>query len=86
MASLFPDAAGDLYGTTMFGGAYGNGTIFKLDAAGNFTTVYSFTGGSDGARPASGVIVDSKGNIFGTASAGGSGGMGTLFVIAAPTT
>jgi uncharacterized repeat protein (TIGR03803 family) len=87
-AGLFRDAQGNLYGTTMFGGTMGNGTVFKLDTSGNLTTVYNFTGGSDGARPTSGVIVDSKGDIFGTTSIGGSKGQGTLFVItpAAPPT
>jgi uncharacterized repeat protein (TIGR03803 family) len=81
MASLFRDSEGNLYGTTVFGGASGNGTVFKLSATGTFTTVYSFTGGADGARPQSGVIVDSKGDIFGSASGGGTNGDGTLFVI-----
>jgi uncharacterized repeat protein (TIGR03803 family) len=87
-AGLFRDAQGNLYGTTMFGGTMGNGTVFKLDTTGNLTTVYNFTGGSDGSRPTSGLFVDAKGNIFGTASAGGSGGQGTIFVItpAAPPT
>ena len=81
MAGLFRDSEGNLYGTTAFGGASGNGTVFKLETSGNFTTVYSFTGAADGARPQAGVIVDSKGDIFGTASGGGANGVGTVFVI-----
>jgi uncharacterized repeat protein (TIGR03803 family) len=68
---------GDLYGTTVYGGAYGYGTVFELDPSAapptyNFTTLYSFTGGADGANPYAGVYVDDSGNIYGAASAGGS--------------
>jgi len=45
------DAAGNLYGTTTTGGAHGQGTVFELTASGKFTTLYSFTGGSDGGAP-----------------------------------
>ncbi len=83
-ARLFRDSSGNLYGTTMFGGASGNGTIFKIDTTGAFTSLYSFTGGADGGRPAAGVVVDSKGNIFGAASAGGASGAGTLYILAPP--
>jgi len=89
-AGLFPDSVGNLYGTTLHGGAYGYGTVFKLDPSGNLTTLHSFTGGPDGASPYAGVLVDAKGNVFGAASAGGSatapGGYGTLFIITPPAT
>jgi len=86
MAALARDAAGNLYGTTFYGGASNNGTVFKLDHSGNLTTLHSFTGGADGARPAAGVLVDAKGNIWGVATGGGASGAGTLFIIAtAPT-
>jgi uncharacterized repeat protein (TIGR03803 family) len=89
-AGLAWDSQGNLYGTATLGGAYGHGTVFKLDSSGNFTTVHSFTGGSDGAKPYAGLAVDAKGNILGAASAGGSatapGGYGTLFVISPGTT
>jgi uncharacterized repeat protein (TIGR03803 family) len=62
------DSQGDLYGTTYEDGAFGYGTVFELDAAGNLTTLYNFTGGTDGAGPLAGVIQDSKGNLYGTAS------------------
>ncbi len=45
------DAGGNLYGATSGGGAYGNGTVFKLDATGKETVLYSFTGGGDGGAP-----------------------------------
>ena len=48
-AALAWDSQHNIYGTTTLGGANGYGTVFKLDSSGNFTTLYSFTGGSDGA-------------------------------------
>jgi uncharacterized repeat protein (TIGR03803 family) len=68
---LTRDVAGNLYGTTISGGAYDNGTIFKLDTSGAETVLYSFTGGADGAQPRSGVIRDPDGNLYGTAYWGG---------------
>jgi uncharacterized repeat protein (TIGR03803 family) len=46
-----PDAAGNLYGTTSYGGASANGTVFQLDISGNETVLYSFSGLSDGENP-----------------------------------
>ena len=87
-AGLVQDSSGNMYGTTSYGGTAGYGTVFKLDSLGNFTSIYSFTGGADGAKPFAGLIVDSNGNLWGAASSGGSapapGGYGTLFFIAAP--
>jgi uncharacterized repeat protein (TIGR03803 family) len=84
-AALSVDSQGNMYGTTTLGGAHGYGTVFELDASGNFTTLYSFEGGTDGATPYAGVVVDAAGRLWGAASTGGSsaapGGYGTLFVI-----
>jgi len=68
------DANGDLYGTTTRGGNSacqhgGCGVIFKLTPAGDFTLLYRFTGGSDGASPNS-LIRDAKGNFYGTTNGG----------------
>jgi uncharacterized repeat protein (TIGR03803 family) len=53
------DPAGNLYGTTTSGGAYGFGTVFKLDSSGNETVLYSFTGSpSDGSFPSAELIID----------------------------
>lgn len=71
-AGLFRDSAGNLYGTTFYGGAHGLGTVFKFDANNNETVLYSFAGGSDGANPYGGLIGDSAGNFYGTTAAGGS--------------
>jgi uncharacterized repeat protein (TIGR03803 family) len=77
---LIMDAKGNLYGTTEAGGASGNGTVFKISSDGTFTTLHSFNGTNDGANPQSGVIIDSKGNLYGTTTQGGSPyGDGTVY-------
>jgi uncharacterized repeat protein (TIGR03803 family) len=80
-AGLIHDAAGNLYGTTSVGGANGDGTVFKLSPAGVETVLYSFAGGADGANPLAGLIRDEDGNLYGTTSAGGSSGQGTVFKV-----
>src|SRR5271166_4440240 len=86
-ARLVLDSAGDLYGTTGFGGAYGYGTVFKVDTAGNETIVHSFAGGRDGSNPNAGLVSDTTGNFYGTTQYGGRGcaghGCGTVFRIGA---
>src|ERR1039458_557267 len=67
-AGVIGDSAGNLYGTTEIGGAVGWGVVFKLDKSGHETVLYSFTGGADGGEPAAGVIRDSAGNLYGTAT------------------
>jgi uncharacterized repeat protein (TIGR03803 family) len=62
---------GTLYGTTDNGGAYGYGAIFRLNSSGKDTVLYSFTGGTDGEYPNSGLVLDSKGNFYGTTQNGG---------------
>ena len=72
-ASLVRDASGNLYGTTFYGGtaSCGCGTVFKIDTTGVETVLYSFTGGADGKFPAGRLLLDSVGNLYGTASEGG---------------
>jgi uncharacterized repeat protein (TIGR03803 family) len=77
---LVEDAAGNLYGTTNDGGAYGFGTIFVVNKIGNEEVLYSFTGGDDGAAPRGGLVLDDEGNLYGTTEFGGDG-YGTVFVI-----
>jgi uncharacterized repeat protein (TIGR03803 family) len=78
------DKLGNLYGTTFFGGTYGNGTVFKMAPDGTLTTLYSFhSAAGDGYNPNSGVALDTKGNIYGTAPIGGSYGNGTIYEITA---
>jgi uncharacterized repeat protein (TIGR03803 family) len=79
---LIFDAAGNLYGTTVDGGAYGSGVVFKLtpNSDGRWTesVLYSFTGGADGSNPFGGVIFDTVGNLYGTTQTSGKGD-GTVF-------
>jgi uncharacterized repeat protein (TIGR03803 family) len=78
-ATLALDAAGNLYGTTQFGGVADStclqnscGTVFKLDTAGIYATLYSFTAaGDDGYNPLAGVVLDAAGNLYGTTPYGG---------------
>jgi uncharacterized repeat protein (TIGR03803 family) len=79
--ALIHDAAGNLYGTTYSGGAFGYGTVFEIDATGNETILYSFGGGADGLGPDAGVILDAAGNLYGTTLSGGAFGNGTIFKI-----
>jgi len=80
-SGLIMDAQGDLYGTTIFGGAQGNGTVFKVDPSGSETVLYSFTGGIDGSMPYAGLIMDSQGGLYGTTFYGGAQGNGTVFKV-----
>jgi uncharacterized repeat protein (TIGR03803 family) len=79
------DAAGNLYGTTVSGGANGHGTVFELspnsDGTWTETVLYSFTGGSDGSNPMAGVIFDTIGNLYGTTLSGGNSGAGAVFTL-----
>ena len=75
------DFFGNLYGTTANGGSAGYGVVFKVDTQGHETVLYSFTGGSDGAYPYSGVTLDLFGNLYGTANTGGSAGDGVVFKV-----
>ena len=82
-AGLIADAAGNLFGTTAAGGASGDGAVFEIARAGagyasTPTTLFSFDGAS-GAGPASGLIADAAGNLFGVTPSGGANGYGTVF-------
>ena len=76
---LVVDAAGNLYGTTLYGGANGYGTVFKVDAFGNETVLYSFTDGFDGGYPWGGLARDGAGNLYGTTLGNGFSSVGTVF-------
>ncbi len=81
---LIMDSSGNLYGTTE-GSFGGQGTVFELSpypgGAGPdiLSTLYAFTGGSDGGMPVGGLVMDSAGNLYGTTSSGGNNGAGTVF-------
>jgi uncharacterized repeat protein (TIGR03803 family) len=81
-ADVTLDAAGNVYGTTIAGGAYGQGAVFELNASdGSWTetVLYSFRGGTHHGWPAAGVYLDASGNIFGTLSDNGDEGQGAVF-------
>lgn len=78
------DASGNVYGVTGIGGGGCNcGLIFELSPSSNGQwteeTLYRFTGGDDGSYPLAAMVLDSAGNLYGTASAGGSASAGTVF-------
>jgi uncharacterized repeat protein (TIGR03803 family) len=76
-SDLVLDSAGNIYGSSVQGGTFGSGTVFQLSPSGTtwtHTVLYSFTGGADGSEPYKGVTLDTKGNLYGTAVAGGTGG------------
>ncbi len=87
-AGLIQAANGNFYGTTLYGGANGMGTVFELTPSGSLTVLYSFCpqfGCIDGDRPAASLIQAGNGNLYGTTEGGGTnncpGGCGTVFQI-----
>ena len=82
-AGVVRDSAGDLYGTTFTGGASGQGVVYKVAKSGAETVLYNFSGGADGANPYGGVILDSSGNLYGTAWYGGTGDAGVIYEVSA---
>ena len=83
--AVIRDKAGNLYGTTFEAGssncAYGCGTVFRINTAGNETVLYSFTGGSDGCNPYQGLVMGKGGNLYGTTHFCGSSNYGTIFKV-----
>ena len=70
-----------LYGTAQQGGNAGSGTVFAVNTDGSgFTTLHSFTNGSDGAYPYAGLILSGN-TLYGTANGGDSPGPGTVFAV-----
>lgn len=77
-AGLVTDKAGNLYGTTVNGGAYGTGTAFAITPSGTESWVYSFQSGS-GTNPYAGLFMGKKGVLYGTTVNGGAHNAGTVF-------
>jgi uncharacterized repeat protein (TIGR03803 family) len=76
---LVRDSQGNLYGTTLAGGAHNWGSVFKLtpsDGGWTYTDLYDFTNHSDGAYPIDGLVIDASGNIYGTTEAADNSGQG----------
>ena len=84
-AGLIRDSSGNLYGTTVGGGASCGldcfGTVFKLELRGVETVVYSFENTPDGESPQGNLIRDNEGNLYSTTAFGGTAGQGTVFKI-----
>jgi hypothetical protein len=84
-AGVISDAKGNLYGVTSSGGADHSGVIYELSppkhgaTTWTQTTLYSFTGGNDGANPQADLMMDAKGNLYGTTYSGGASGQGVTF-------
>jgi uncharacterized repeat protein (TIGR03803 family) len=78
IAPVLIDGAGNLYGTTFFGGSLTNGTIYKIDRAGNETIELNFDFIPGGGFPGGALIMDAKGDIYGTAEEG-KGGAGVAY-------
>jgi uncharacterized repeat protein (TIGR03803 family) len=81
IAGLVQGSDGNFYGTTSRGGASGTGTVFQITSAGTLTTLYSFTGGADGATPEAGLVQGTDSNFYGTTFLGGTNNDGTIFQI-----
>lgn len=99
LAGLIIDDAGNLYGTATYGGAYDNGVVFQLRPPAKpgdpwtENTLYSFLAGLDGAVPSAPLVLDTKGNLYGTTEFGGGdscvgsyqeSGCGTVFRLTPP--
>jgi uncharacterized repeat protein (TIGR03803 family) len=86
VAGLVQGTDGNFYGTTYAGGTNNGGTVFQISPSGTLTTLYSLCtqGGSscvDGQYPSAALVQGNDGNFYGTTSAGGAKGLGTIFNI-----
>jgi uncharacterized repeat protein (TIGR03803 family) len=82
-AALMADKKGNLFGTTVSGGANNTGTVFRLTPRGSERVLHSFAGApGDGAQPYSSLVADKTGNLYGTTYAGGANNGGAVFRLA----
>ena len=82
-AGLTSDSNGNFYGTTYEGGTAGCGVVYQWSATSGLTVLHSFTCATDGGFPMAGVIRDGAGNLYGTATSGGTTGGGVVFELSA---
>ncbi len=73
------------YGTASSGGASNYGIVFSMNTSGGETVLHNFSGGTDGATPYGSLAIDKSGNLYGTTTAGGASGAGTVFEISGST-
>ncbi|MCU0782427.1 MAG: hypothetical protein MUF04_15210, partial [Akkermansiaceae bacterium] len=78
-SGLIEGSDGCFYGTTLAGGSYVQGTVFKTTPAGDLTTLVEFAGGANGSGPAAGLVLAGDGNFYGATNIGGNSGFGTLY-------
>jgi uncharacterized repeat protein (TIGR03803 family) len=78
-APLIQASDGNLYGTTLSGGAYSGGTVFQIDSAGSVNVLHSFNGNGDGSSPYGGLVQGADGSLYGTTWSGGINNKGTVF-------
>lgn len=81
VAGLTADSAGNLYGTTLAGGAHAWGIVFQLTASGTENVLYNFFGSADGASPYAPVTLDAQGNLYGTTNVGGNSWAGVAYEV-----
>lgn len=77
---LVLDSNDNFYGTTSYGGANGDGTVFQLSPTGTLKTIYSFNG-TDGAFPFSALVQGPDGDLYGTTQSGGANNSGVVYKI-----
>jgi hypothetical protein len=86
-AGLIFDSSGNLFGTASAGASHNSGTAWELSPSGTgwtFNEIYTFGSGTSGDQPGAGLILDSSGNLYGTAQGGGTHEYGTAFELSPP--
>jgi uncharacterized repeat protein (TIGR03803 family) len=78
-AGLFQAADGNFYGTTYLGGSSDDGAVYRITSSGSYATLASFNGSDDGAQPEAAVVQGPDGALYGTTTAGGPYGKGSIF-------
>jgi uncharacterized repeat protein (TIGR03803 family) len=81
IAGVVQGGNGSFYGTTLYGGASGAGTVYELTSSGSLSTLYSFSGGADGGNPWDTLATGTDGNFYGTTYYGGTANAGAIFKI-----
>lgn len=72
------DSSANVFGTAQ-GGRLHHGGVFEIDSAGKYSVLYSFSGGNDGSNPLGGLLLSTKGTLYGTTHDGGAFNQGVIF-------